>query len=125
MPGSNAINEKRKHPRFDLDLPLEYHAADVPQVCGALVVNASESGLLVHSIKDMPIGTILNIAVFFPKGFQLSNFQVLAEIVWKGILCEENGKGYQLGLKFINMLEKDHQKLKQLLNDGPEMTIIR
>jgi hypothetical protein len=121
MQDSNHIREKRKHPRFYLDLPLEYRVIDVPQAHGALVVNASETGLLVHSIKNIPTGTKLNIAVLFPKGFELSNFEVFAEIVWKDIQWEENWLGYQLGLKFVHILEEDHQKLKQLLGDGHEI----
>jgi hypothetical protein len=121
MQGSNDINEKRKHPRFNMDLPLEYRVLDAPHAHGALVVNASESGLLVHSIKNIPTGAKLNIAVLFPKGFELSNFEVLAEIVWKDIYWQENQEGYQLGLKIIQILEEDHQKLKQLLDDGHEI----
>jgi hypothetical protein len=121
MQGSNDINEKRKHPRFNMDLPLEYRVLDAPHAHGALVVNASESGLLVHSIKNIPTGTKLNIAVLFPKGFELSNFEVLAEIVWKGIYWQENREGYQLGLKIIQILEEDYRKLKQLLDDGHEI----
>jgi len=118
MQDSSHIREKRKHPRVNMDLPLEYRMTNAPQAYGALVVNASETGLLVHSIKNIPTGTKLNIAVLFPKGFELSNFEVFAEVVWKDIHWEENWEGYQLGLKFINILEEEHRKLKQLLGDG-------
>jgi hypothetical protein len=121
MQDSSHMREKRKHPRFYLDLPLEYRVTDAPHIHGALVVNASETGLLVHSIKNIPTGTKLNIAVLFPKGFELSNFKVFAEVVWKDIHWEENWEGYQLGLKFINILEEEHRKLKQLLGDGHEI----
>ncbi len=94
---------------------------DAPNLHGALVVNASESGLLINSIKGMPIGAKLNIAVLFPKGFELANFEVLAEVVWKDIQWEENRERYQLGLKFVRILEEDQRKLKQLLNDGHEI----
>ena len=103
-----------------MDLPLEYRVLDAPQAHGGLVINASESGLLVHSIKDMPIGTRLNIAVLFPQGYELANFEVFAEIVWKDIHWGENRDGYELGLKFIEILEEDHQKLKRLLVEERE-----
>jgi hypothetical protein len=118
MQDSNHIREKRKHPRVYLDLPLAYRVTDAPHIHGALVVNASETGLLVHSIKNIPTGTKLNIAVLFPKGFELSNFEVFVEVVWKDIHWEENWEGYQLGLKIIQILEEDYRKLKQLLCDG-------
>jgi len=118
MQGSDEINERRKHSRVYMDLPLEYRFPDAPHPHGALVVNASESGLLIHSVRDLSIGTKLNIAVLFPKGFELANFEVFAEIVWKDIHWEVNWEGYHFGLKFIHILEEDHQKLKQLLDDG-------
>ena len=112
--------EKRKHPRVNMDLPMEYRVPDASQAHGGLVINASESGLLVHSIKDIPVGTKLNIAVLFPHGYELANFEVFAEIVWKDIHWAENREGYELGLKFIHILKEEHQKLKRLLIEESE-----
>jgi hypothetical protein len=120
MPISHSINEKRKYPRFDLDLPLEYQESNSQQARGALVLNASETGFLVHSIKDMPVGTKLKMTVLFPKGFELSNFELFAEIVWKDICWGESWDGYQFGLKLVGILQEDHQKLKQLLSEKDE-----
>jgi hypothetical protein len=80
------------------------------------VVNASEVGLLINSIKNIPIGSKLNIGVLFPKGFELTNFEVLAEIIWKDLYWEEDWEGYRYGLKFIKILEEDRGKLKQILS---------
>jgi c-di-GMP-binding flagellar brake protein YcgR len=121
MEGLNHARERRKYPRFSMDLPVEYRVTSAPNGLGALVINASESGLLVYSVKEIPVGTKLNIAVMFPKEYQFANFEVLAEVVWKDIQWEENWEGYQLGLKFINILEEDYKKLKQLLIDGHEI----
>jgi hypothetical protein len=120
MPVSDNMNEKRKYPRFDLDLPLEYQESNSQHVRGALVVNASERGFLVHSIKDMPVGTKLKMTVLFSKGFELANFEVIAEIVWKDICWGESWDGYQFGLKLVGILQEDHQKLKQLLGGKGE-----
>jgi c-di-GMP-binding flagellar brake protein YcgR len=108
--------ERRRYPRVSLDLPLEYRVMDAPYAHGGLVVNASEMGLLINSVKDIVIGSKLNIAVLFPKGFELTNFEVFAEIIWKDYHWEENWEGYRYGLKFIEILEEDRRKLKQLLS---------
>lgn len=115
MKTSNANKEKRKAPRMLVELPLEYRVMNVPYAHGGLLVNASELGLLINSIKNIPIGTKLNIAVLFPKGYELTNFEVLAEIIWKDLHWEEDWEGFRYGLKFIQILEEDYQKLKQLL----------
>jgi hypothetical protein len=101
---------------MSLDLPLEYRVMNALYAHGGLVVNASEIGLLINSIKNIPIGSKLNIAVLFPKGFELTNFEVLAEIIWNDLHWEEDWEGYRYGLKFIKILDEDCRKLKQLLN---------
>ena len=108
--------ERRRCPRMCLDLPLEYRVMNAPYAHGGLVVNASEVGLLINSIKNIPMGSKLNIAVLFPKGFELTNFEVLAEIIWKDLYWEEDWEGYRYGLKFIKILEEDRGKLKQILS---------
>jgi hypothetical protein len=115
MNGVAPREERRKHTRVFLDLPIEYRVMDAPLAHGGLVVNASEMGLLINSVKDILIGSRLNIAVLFPKGFELTNLKVLAEIIWKARHWEEDWEGYRYGLKFIEILEEDQKKLKQLL----------
>jgi hypothetical protein len=107
--------DRRQYPRFFLDLPLEYQAMSTPKAHGGLVVNVSEMGLLVRSVKNMSIGTELKIAVMFPKEYALSNFQVIAKVVWKEPLWEEDWEGYEYGLKFIQILGEDLRKLRQII----------
>jgi hypothetical protein len=90
---------------------------NAPHVRGAMVVNASETCLLIQSPNGVPAGTRLNVAVLFSQGFELSNFEVVAEVVWTKTYSHEGKQGYELGLKFIRMLEEDRQKLKHLLSN--------
>ena len=115
MEKSRDPRERRRSTRLFVDLPLEYRVMNAPYVQAGIVVNASEEGLLINSIKNMPVGTKLKIAVLFPKEFELTNFQVMAEIIRKELHWEEDWEGYQYGLRFIKILEEDRQKLKQLL----------
>jgi hypothetical protein len=108
--------DRRKHPRVILDLPLEYRMTNIPNAHGALIVNGSEMGLLMESIKNIPIGTNLNIIVLFPKEYELADFEVSAQIVWKEFYWKEDWEGYQYGLKFVSIRAHDRWKLRQLLN---------
>jgi hypothetical protein len=83
-----------------------------------MIVNASETGLLVQSPKNLPVGTKLNIAVIFSKGFELANFEVVAEVVWTTSHPTDGKEGYQFGLRFVHILEEDRQKLKLLLGES-------
>jgi len=116
---SNSTTEKRKQPRFYLNLPIEFRVMNAQHVLGAMIVNASETGLLVQSPNNVPAGTKLNIVVLFSKGFELANLEVLAEVVWTKTQSHEGRQGYELGLKFIQISEEDRQKLKHLFGDGP------
>ena len=69
--GNGNGKNRRKHSRVILDLPLEYRLTNIPNAHGALVVNGSEMGLLIESVKHIPVGTNLNIAVLFPKGYEM------------------------------------------------------
>jgi hypothetical protein len=83
MPGSEYTNEKREYARFDLNLRHAY---------GALVVNASESGLLVHSIKDLPVGMKLKMTVLSPWGSNWPNLKYLLRLFGKASFGEKMGE---------------------------------
>ena len=112
--------ERRSHPRFFIDLPLEYRDMDGCCLRGAIVVNASEGGFLIETVRDIPVGKELNITVLYPKGFELANFKVVAKIVRKEPYRKEDWKGnqywegYQYGLELIQILDEDRWKLNLL-----------
>ena len=113
--------ERRSHPRFIIDLPLEYRDMDGSCLRGGIVVNVSEGGFLIETVRDISVGTELNIAVLFPEGFQLADFKVVAKIVRKEPYWKEDWKGnqywegYRYGLEFIQISEEDRWKLNFLL----------
>ena len=111
---SDSTREERKHPRFYLNLPIEFRAMNAQHVLGAMIVNASKTGLLIQSPNNVPAGTKLNIAVLFSNAFELANLEVLAEVVSTKNQLHDGRQGYELGLKFIQISEEDRQKLKHL-----------
>ena len=127
MEESHSDREKRSHPRFIIDLPLEYRQTDVPSLRGGVVVNASEGGFLIETTRDIPVGTELNVSVLLAKGFELSDFKVVAKIVWKEPYRREDWKGtplwegYQYGLEFIQISREDRMKLHSLLGGQFEL----
>jgi hypothetical protein len=117
MGRSYGTRDKRRYPRIFIDLPLEYREMQKLRLWGGIAVNASETGLLIESIKDIPIGTKLDVAVLFPREFELVDFKAVTEILWKEHYWDEDWEGCQYGLKFIQLLEEDRWKLNLLLSD--------
>jgi hypothetical protein len=121
MKASFEKEEKRSHPRFVVDLPLEYGETGDSCLRGGVVIDVSGGGLLMETVRDIPAGTELNIAVLFPKGFELANFKAVTKIVRKKPHWKEDSEGnrywegYQYGLKFIQILEENRWKLDALL----------
>ena len=114
------FRERRKHPRVCMDLPLEYLIDAHSRARGGIVVDASETGFLIHSMEDIPVGTNLKIDVLFPEGYELANFEVFGKIVWRKVDVGERVKTYRYGLTFVQMVEEDHWKLKRLLHGLPK-----
>jgi hypothetical protein len=112
------FKDRRKYPRVHMDLPLEYRVKYDPHARGGIVIDASETGFLIYSPEEIPIGTKLKIAVLFPSEYELASIEVFAEIIWKRVSLERMGKGYQYGLKFIQIIKKDYWKLRELLMRG-------
>jgi hypothetical protein len=106
--------EKRKYPRVNIDLPLDYWVNYDSHAHGGIVLDASETGFLIFSTEDIPIGMKLRIAVLFPSEYELANFEVFAEIIWKKVI-ESWEEGYQYGMKFVQILEQDFRKLRKII----------
>lgn len=112
-PVKEYFEDRRKYPRVRMDLPLEYRVKDDADAQGAILTDASEGGFLIYSIEDIPIGTKLEITVLFSAEYELAKFEAFAEITWKKADLGE--VGYQYGLKFIQILGEDYDKLRKLL----------
>ena len=108
--------EKRRFPRFNVDLPMKYSEVKIRKKQGGIARDASEGGLLVYLQEKFPIGAKLKIEVFFSHGFRLTPIRAEAEIVWADIRGPEDWGEYKYGLKFINIGKEDFSKLKWLLD---------
>ena len=115
-PVKEYFKDRRKYPRVHIDLPLEYRVKYDARAHGGIVIDASESGFLIYSTEDIPIGTKLKMAVLFSAEYELTTFEVFAEIIWKNADVEKEEEGYQYGLRFVQVLEEDYRKLGKLLS---------
>jgi hypothetical protein len=109
--------ERRKHQRYPVDLPLSFQMTENSDTYSGLSVNASETGLLIQTLKDMPIGIRLNIELLFAQDFELSNLQGKAQIIWKDRYVWSEYEGYKYGLQFVQISNENYKKLKLLLED--------
>ncbi len=106
--------EKRKHPRINLDLPIEYRRTDLLVKHGR-AVNASVGGLLLYLREQMEIGQHLEIKLVFPPSFKMNTIETMVQVVWLDIHLGEGWGDYRTGVKFVDITPEDLNELSIFL----------
>ena len=115
-PRTGVVNfERRKYPRFSVDLPIEYSRIDSPISHAGRGLNISEGGLLIYFPEKMDLSQYLRLKLFFPLGSKLSTIEVLGEVAWMDIDLGENWGDYRCGVRFIDISPEDMTKLKHFV----------
>lgn len=109
--------EKRKYPRFSVELPLNYTRAEGKDILGGMVANASEGGLLVYLPERFEIGGLLKIEIFYVKGLELDTIKAVGKVVWCDLGARESWGEHRYGLQFQYIEEKDFNRLTALLRE--------
>jgi c-di-GMP-binding flagellar brake protein YcgR len=112
--------ERRRFPRFSIDLPIEYSRTDSDIRFSGRALNASEGGLLVYLPEKVEIGETLRLKLFFTFGHDLITIEMVAQVAWIDIHLGEGWGDYRSGLKFIDISSEDLGKLKNFLKSLSE-----
>jgi hypothetical protein len=112
-----AAIEKRRHPRFDLELPLDYVRIDDKENYGGIVANASEVGVLVYLPEKMEVGSMLSTEIFYAKGLELDSFKAVGKVVWADMPARKTWGEHRYGLQFGSIDKQNLTKLKNLLKE--------
>jgi c-di-GMP-binding flagellar brake protein YcgR len=107
--------ERRKYPRYNVELPLSYSRMNERELFGGIVANASGGGILVYLPEKIEIGAVLTVEIFFLKGFELDTIHLIAKAVWNDLTTKGNLGEYRYGLEFQYIDQKDYGKLLALL----------
>jgi c-di-GMP-binding flagellar brake protein YcgR len=113
------IVERRKQPRFSLELPLDY-CIERKDRFGGVATNASRGGLLVYLPEAIVVGTLLKIEILFAKGLELNSISAIAKVVWSDLPPKEIWGEYRYGLEFQSFQKGGLQKLRRLLKEVGE-----
>jgi len=108
--------ERRQHPRFSVNLPVEYRKVDNPKGRPANTGDVSEGGVLLYVSETMEIGQELSLNLFFTSDRKLTSIKAHAQIVWKDMHIGNNGP-YRIGVKFVDISSEGLTLLKGFLNN--------
>jgi len=112
--------ERRKHPRFNIDLPIEYSLLPAPVSHPGRALNASEGGLLVYLSEKVEISQVLQLKLFFPSGSELNGIELIAEVTWMDIHLGKDWGDYRCGLRFVDISPEGLNKLKRFMRSLSE-----
>jgi c-di-GMP-binding flagellar brake protein YcgR len=107
--------ERRKHPRFNIDLPVEYYLIPSRSGGSGQAINVSEGGLLVYLTEKVEIGQHLQLKLFFPSGSELKTIEMVVEVVWIDIHLGKDWGDFRSGLRFIDISPDNLNRLKTFL----------
>jgi c-di-GMP-binding flagellar brake protein YcgR len=112
--------ERRKHPRFNVDLPIEYYLINSRAGSRGRAMNVSEGGLLVYLPEEVAIGQHVQLRLYFPSGSELNAIDMVAEVAWVDLHLEKGWGDYRSGLRFIEISSEHLSLLKKLLRNLSE-----
>jgi len=112
--------ERRKHPRFNIDLPVEYYLIPSKSGGSGQAINVSEGGLLVYLTEKVEIGQHLQLKLFFPSGSELKTIETVVEVVWVDIHLGKDWGDFRSGLRFIDISPDSLNRLKTFLRSLSE-----
>jgi c-di-GMP-binding flagellar brake protein YcgR len=108
--------ERRKHPRFVINLPVEYLKLDQSRNRPGRTGDLSEGGLLLYISDEMDIGQDLKITVFIDSGAGLKPIEVKARVVWKDYQLG-NDEFRRGGVNFLEITPEHRETLSAFLNN--------
>lgn len=109
--------EKRKYPRYTVELPLDYARIEDKGTYGGMVANVNEGGVLVYLPQRLEVGEVLKIEILYIHGLEFNTIKAVAKIVWSDLAAKESYGEYRYGLQFIHIEEDEYNRLLNLLKE--------
>ncbi len=109
--------ERRKSPRFSVNLPVEYSRVDPPSKSSAgHTENASEGGLMLYLPEKLEVGQYLRVKLYFASEPGLNSIKLLGQLAWAEFPFAKEGD-HRYGMKFVDIAPEDLKRLRGYLDD--------
>jgi hypothetical protein len=108
-------SEERRHPRFMVELPVEYRRSNDSRLRPGHTVNFSEDGFMVLVSEQMETGEDLEMKIYFSSASGLVTIAAIVKVIWADIEAKE-GVYYRVGVCYVDISPADMENLKGFLN---------
>ncbi len=106
--------ERRKHPRYLVHQPIEYHHPESPATRYGHTINLSESGLEAAVSEQMEAGKEFKVKIHFSSGSRLAAIQAAVRVIWAENQARDDGF-YHFGGMITNISLQDISRLRCFL----------
>jgi c-di-GMP-binding flagellar brake protein YcgR len=106
--------ERRKYPRFKINLPLDYSRMDAPVNQTGRARNISQGGLEIYFPEKMQVGDHLKLKLYFSSfESKLNTIEAQAVVVWIDLLSSDDE--YRSGVRFVDISPEELTRIKAFL----------
>jgi hypothetical protein len=106
--------ERRMHPRFMVELPVEYRRSNDSRLRPGHTLNFSEGGLMVLVSEQIEIGESLEMKIYFSSACGLVTIAATMKVIRADMEAKENGY-YRFGMRYVDISPADMESLKGFL----------
>jgi hypothetical protein len=107
--------ERRKNPRFFVDLPVKYWRIDIPQSGPGRTGDISEGGVLLYLPEKIAAGQNIGVKIFIPTPFESQSIEAIGQAAWSDSQFWKKDFYHRAGLKFVEISEENSEELKNFL----------
>ena len=108
--------QRRKHPRFSIDLPAKYWPINIPQSCSSRTENISEGGVLLYLPEKIEVGQNIGVKILISTGFECESIEALGQAAWSDSQSAKEEYPYRTGVKFVDISAENMKRLKGFLD---------
>ncbi len=112
--GPLPYTEKRKHPRYLVQQPIEYHHPGSTAIHYGHTINLSESGLEVACPEQMDPEKQFDVEIYFSSGIRVAAIQAKVQVIWAEDQARDDGF-YHFGAMIANISPRDIVRLRCFL----------
>jgi hypothetical protein len=109
------IFERRRHPRFMVQLPVEYSRAGASRFRPGYTIDFSEDGFMIAVSEQMETGEDLEMKLYFASTSGLVTIAAVVKVIWADTDAKEAGY-YRFGVRYADISTADKETLKAFLS---------
>lgn len=112
-PNNPAVKEKRRYPRLNINVNVEYSVLETSESVAGNTKNISAGGICLIVYEDIKPGTILKLQIYLPDNH--NPIQATGKVVWRSkveVVADKRVR-FDTGIEFLDIKDSDRNIIAQ------------